>query len=128
MLGGIMAENQMEVFRQRLEQLKESGVDIDPEKITEEIINPQQIINSDLSENEKKQKFYELLKEKVVNLIDDFDGHYRPKGRKLKVIIRIEKENSADAFGEKFVFDKDMEVISMIEIGTKGKYEKVIKG
>ena len=119
---------QLEVFRQRLEQLKDQGVDIDPDKVTEEIMNPQQIEQKDLSEEEKRQKYFELTKQKVIGLIDDFESHYRPKGRKLKVIIRIEKENSADAFGEKFVFDEDMEVISMIEIGTKGKYEKAIKG
>ena len=117
--------NQLEVFRQRLEQLKEAGVDIDPEKITEEIVNPQQI-PKDLSEEERKKKLFELTRSKVISLIDDFDSHYREKGRNLKIIVRIEKENSADAFGEKFVFDDDMEVISMIEIGTKGKYEKVI--
>jgi hypothetical protein len=119
--------NQLDAFRQRLEQLKEQGVDIDPEKVTEEIINPVQAID-ELPEEEKKEKLYEMGLGKVISLIEDFKSHYRPKGRKLKVIIRIEKENSADAYGEKFVFDEDLEVISMIEIGTKGKYEKAIKG
>ena len=118
--------NQLEVFRQRLEQLKEKGVDIDPDKVTEEIINPQ--IPEDTSDEERREKMYNLTVQKVLQLLEDFKGHYRQKGRKLKVIVRIEKENSADAFGEKFVYDEDVEVISMIEIGTKGKYEKAIKG
>ena len=53
--------SQLEVFRQRLEQLKEAGVDIDPEKITEEIVNPQQI-PKDLSEEERKKVFTALEK------------------------------------------------------------------
>lgn len=118
--------NQLDVFRQRLEQLKEQGVDIDPEKVTEEIMNPQ--IPEDTSEEDRREKLYNLTIEKVLQLLEDFKSHYRPKGRKLKVIVRIEKENSADAFGEKFVYDEDVEVISMIEIGTKGKYEKAIQG
>jgi hypothetical protein len=121
-----MPKNQLEVFRQRLEQLKEQGVDIDPDKVTEEIINPQ--IPEDTSDEERREKLYNLTVQKVIQLLDDFKNHYQPKGRTLKVIIRIEKENSADAFGEKFVYDEDIEVISMIEIGTKGKYEKVIQG
>lgn len=115
--------NQLEVFRQRLEQLKEQGVDIDPDKITEEVVNPQ--IPEDTSDEERQEKMYNLSIQKVIQLLEDFKSHYRPKGRKLKVIVKIEKENSADAFGEKFVYDEDVEVISMIEIGTKGKYEKI---
>ncbi len=117
--------NQLEVFRMRLEQLKEQGVDIDPDKITEEILNPP--IPEDLGEKEKEQKLFDLTLSKVIELVTDFNEHYKPKGRKLKVIIRIEKENSADGYGEKFVYSEDMEVISMIEIGTKGKYEKVLE-
>jgi hypothetical protein len=118
--------NQLEVFRQRLEELKEQGVDIDPEKITEEIINPE--LPEDTSEKDRKEKLYNLTIQKVIQLLEDYKDHYQPKGRTLKVIVRIEKENSADAFGEKFVYDEDIEVISMIEIGTKGKYEKAIQG
>jgi len=117
--------NQLETFRMRLEQLKEQGVDIDPDKVTEEILNPQ--VLEDLEKKEKEQKLFDLTLSKVIELITDFNEHYKPKGRKLKVIIRIDKENSADAYGEKFVYSEDMEVISMIEIGTKGKYEKVLE-
>jgi hypothetical protein len=116
--------SQLDVFRQRLEQLKAQGVDIDPEKVTEEIMNPQ--LPENMPDEEKEEKLWQLTLTKVLQLMEDFKDHYRPKGRNLKVIIRIEKENSADAFGEKFVYDDDIEVISMIEIGTKGKYEKVI--
>ena len=118
--------NQLDTFRMRLEELKKQGVDIDPQKVTDEIVNPQDI-PKDLNEEEKREKLFDLTKSKIISLVDDFKSHYRQKGRKLKVIVRIEKENSADAYGEKFVYDDDMEVISMIEIGTKGKYQKVIE-
>ena len=122
--------SQLETFRLRLEQLKEQGVDIDPDKLTEEIVQSHQQVLEDekkLSEEERIEKRFQLTLRKVIELMSDFKDHYQPKGRNLKVIIRIEKENSADAYGEKFVYDNDMEVINMIEIGTKGKYEKAIE-
>ena len=60
-------------------------------------------------------------------LLDDYENFYKEKGRKLKIAIEIVKENSADKYGEKFVFSDDIHVISVIGIGTKGKYEKVIE-
>lgn len=117
--------SQLENFRIRLEQLKEQGMDIDPEKITQEVIQAQ--IPEDTSEEDRVEELFKLLKQKVVGLLVDFKNHYKPKGRKLSVIVKIEKENNADAFGEKFVYDDDMEVISIIEIGTLGRYEKPIE-
>lgn len=126
--------SQLETFRLRLEQLKEQGVDIDPEKVTEEIIETHTKMIEDANEEEqklalekKRKELFELTKSRTIGLINDFRDHYQAKGRKLKVIIRVEKENSADAYGEKFVYDDDMQIISMIEIGTKGKYEKAIE-
>jgi hypothetical protein len=118
----------MDMFRLRLEQLKAQGVDIDPQKITEEVIESLQPKNiKDLTAEEIEEKAYNLTLKKVIELINDYRDHYKPKGRTLKVIVRVEKDNSADAFGEKFVFDEGMEVINMIEIGTKGKYQKAIE-
>jgi hypothetical protein len=117
----------LETFRMRLEQLKQQGADIDPSKVTEEIVDSHLQLVKDMGKEEREQKLFDLTLAKIVDLVTDFKEHYRPKGRKLKVIIRIEKDNSADAYGEKFVYDDDMQVINMIEIGTKGKYEKAIE-
>ena len=118
--------SQLENFRLRLEQLKEQGVDINPEKITQEVIQAQ-TIPEDTSEEDKAEELFKLAKQRIVGLLVDWKNHYRPKGRKLKVWVRIEKDNSADAYGEKFVYDDDLEVVSVIEIGTKGKYEKPLE-
>ena len=120
--------DQLETFKLRLEELKKMGVDIDPEKITEEVMQAQ--IPVDASEKEKEEedkRLFELIREKVIGLIDDYNNFYRPKGRKLRVVVEIVKENSADKFGEKFIYSDTMDVISVIGIGTKGKYEKTIE-
>lgn len=116
----------LDVFRMRLEQLKEQGVDVDPEKLTQEIVEAHKELEK-LPEKEKQKVLFELVRQKIMTLLDDYQNFYQDKGRKLQVIVRVKKENSADAFGENFVFSNEMEVISMIEIGTKGKYEKVIE-
>lgn len=117
--------NQLEVFKLRLEQLKDMGVDVDPEKIAEEIMKPQ--IPEDKTEEEKEAILFDLAKAKAIEFIDDYHNFYKPKGRKLRVIIEVIKKNCADKFGERFVYSDDLEVVTLIGIGTKGKYEKVLE-
>lgn len=120
-------KNQLETFKLRLEELKEQGVDIDPEKVTEEIVQAHNRFLDELPKEEKEKKLFELAKEKVISLLDDYQNFYRPKGRKIKIMVEIEKDNAADKYGEKFIYSDDMSVISVIGIGTKGKYEKVLE-
>ena len=122
--------NQLEQFKMQLEALKASGVDIDPEKITEDVIRGPQERAADLAkltQEEREKAYFDLAIQKVLQLMSDWKGHYKDKGRRLNVIVRIEKDNSADAYGEKYIFDDNLQVINMIEIGTKGKYEKAIE-
>ena len=123
-------KNSLEQFKLQLERLKDQGVDIDPQKITEDVVRSQREREEDLkklSQEERDQKCFDLAVTKVIQLMNDWYHHYREKGRRLNTIVRIEKDDSADAYGEKYVFDEKMQVINMIEIGTKGKYEKVLE-
>ena len=63
----------------------------------------------------------------IDSLIKGYEDYYAPKGRGLRITVEITKENAADTYGERWVFGKDnkMEVISLIHIGTKGKYQPV---
>jgi len=122
--------NQLEQFRMQLEKLKASGVNIDPDKITEEVVKaPQELAQelAKLSKEEREEEYFNMAVQKVLQLMSDWKDHYRGKGRRLNLIVRIEKDNSADAYGEKYIFDDNLQVINMIEIGTKGKYEKVLE-
>lgn len=114
---------QLENFKVQLEKLKAKGVDIDTEQIVNEIKNP--VIKEKEESNFNKDNF-DLARKKIDKLLDDFYSFYGPKGRSLKVQLYIGKENSADNFSEKFVYeDNKLEVIQIVEIGTKGKYEPV---
>jgi hypothetical protein len=115
--------SQLENFKLQLEELKKQGVDIDPEKVTQEIVQTPVELQK-MKQEEREEKLFVLVKEKIDSLLHDYFSHYRPKGRKLRVAVEIAKENCADKYGEKFIYSDKFEVISVIGIGTKGKYEK----
>jgi len=111
-------------FRMKLEELRKRGVDIDPDNVVEQIIKaPEELAK--LDKEEREELMFALAKEKVDKLLEDFFSFYRPKGRRLRVAIEIVKDDCADKYGERFVFSDNMSVISVIGIGTKGKYEKI---
>ena len=61
---------------------------------------------------------------KLSSLVKDYREFYGPKGRQLEIIVKIKKNNSADSFSESWVFNDLIKISQIIEIGTKGKYEK----
>ncbi len=112
---------QLDNFKKQLDKLKAQGADIDPEQVLEEIKNPVIVEEPKFNEN-----WFLLAKQKVENLLNDFHQFYGPKGCSLRVQVYIGKENSADTFTERFVYEENkLEVIHTVEIGTKGKYEPV---
>ena len=111
-----MTALKLENFKKQLNKLVEKGVDINPEQVIEDINKP----------FEKKEEFnefhWDLLKRKVESILGDYHDFYHEKGCSLKVLFYTSKQNSADTFTESFNYNKDMQVISTIEIGTEGKY------
>lgn len=101
--------NQLEQFRMQLEKLKASGVDIDPDKITEEVIRGPEERAADLaklSQEEREKAYFDLAVQKVLQLMSDWKGHYKDKGRKLseetKAKLRGRKGKKSSSYGKDF--------------------------
>ena len=120
-----MAEG-MKQFKDQLNELKRRGADINPEEIIKDLITPPEAQVVDEFEVSFDKKVFGLLKEKVLKLLDDFENFYGPKGRGLSVAIHIQKENSADRYSETFPYTDTQSIVHIVDIGTKGKYEKII--
>ena len=103
-------------FKKQLDKLKDKGVEIDPDQVIADILKP----------IEKKEEFndwhWSLLERKVKSIMGDYKDFYHGKGCGLKVLFYVSKPDSADTFTESFDYNKDMQVISTVEIGTEGKY------
>lgn len=77
----------------------------------------------DMDEEEFEER-YELMKNKVIQLIDDWKERDYPKGRRLEVAVATRKDNHNDVWRESYNFlDKTMVVFFIAEIGTKREDE-----
>lgn len=117
-----MSADKLESFKLRLEELKEQGIDVNPDNIVNEVIIESKRHAEEQAKEEKDaedEKFFIMVKSKIDDILDDYFNHYRPKGRKLKVMLEVVKENCADKYGEKFTYSDNFQVISVIGIGTK---------
>lgn len=115
----------MDAFKKQLEELKRKGADIDPDEIIKEITTvPEQKAVEDFESSFDRQAF-ELMKQKVIKLLSDFENFYGPKGRGLSIAIHVQKENCADRFSETFNYITDkLSIVHIVDIGTEGKYQK----
>jgi hypothetical protein len=116
---------QLDNFRKHLNALKEKGVDINPDKVVDEVLAPP-------TEAPKKDTFdrkrWAMLRTQLNKLLDDFEHFHGDKGRGIGVTVHITKPDNADRFTEKFEFDSNIILLSIQDIGTKGKYEPVVPG
>ena len=105
-------------FKKQLEKLKEStGVDFDTNKIVESV--------QSTPEKAFDKEAFIMARIQLDALVKGFEDYYAAKGRGLRVTVEITKEDSADTHGERWVFGDGIEVMSIIQIGTKGKYQPV---
>lgn len=116
----------MKAFRKQLEELKRKGADVDVDKIIEDLTTPPAVQVAEEFQSTFDAKAFVLLKEKVIKLLEDFEGFYGPKGRGLSVAIHVQKNNSADRYSETFPYTDNISIVHIVDIGTKGKYEPVI--
>ena len=110
-------------FRDHLEKLKETtDFDFDVDKIIESVTKKEKI-----EEEVFDREAFMMARIQMDSLIKGFEDYYASKGRGLRVTVEVTKENAADTHGERWVFDKkgNIEVISLVHIGTKGKYQPV---
>ena len=114
----------MEGFKKQLKALKSKGADIDPDAIIQDLITSAPITKIEEFENSFNKKAFQILKQKVMKLLDDFENFYGPKDRGLSIAIHVQKDNSADRFSETFPYTEKLSIVHIVDIGTKGKYEK----
>lgn len=70
--------------------------------------------------DEEFDERYELMKTKVIQLIDDWKERDYPKGRRLEVSVATRKDNHDDVWRESYNYlDGTMAVFFIAEIGTK---------
>ncbi len=118
----------MEGFKKQLKALKSKGADIDPDAIIQDLTTPASVTTIEEFENSFDKKVFQILKQKVMKLLDDFEDFYGPKGRGLSIAIHIQKDNSADRYSETFPYTEKLSIVHIVDIGTKGKYEPVVIG
>lgn len=118
----------MDDFKKQLEELKRKGADIDPDAIIDEITSPPEVQIIEAFENSFDKHAFDLMKQKVMSLLDDFGSFYGPKGRNLSVAVHVQKDNSADRFSENFEYTDGLSIVHIVDIGTKGKYEPIVIG
>lgn len=63
----------------------------------------------------------EQVKNQVDKLLKDFEEFYGPKGRGVKIVVHILKEDKNDTVAEKWNYDDNYSVVSAIDIGTAVK-------
>jgi hypothetical protein len=116
----------MEGFKKQLKALKSKGADIDPDAIIQDLTTPASVTTIEEFENSFDKKVFQILKQKVMKLLDDFEDFYGPKGRGLSIAIHIQKDNSADRYSETFPYTEKLSIVHIVDIGTKDKYEPVV--
>lgn len=120
-----MTNKGMEGFKKQLEELKRKGADIEPDEIIQDLTTPAPVQKVEEFESSFDRNAFQLLKQKAIKLLDDYENFYGPKGRGLSLAIHIQKENCADRFSETFNYIPDkLSIVHIVDIGTKGKYEK----
>ena len=118
----------MEGFKKQLKALKSKGADIDPDAIIQDLTTPAPVTTIEEFEKSFDKKVFQILKQKVMKLLDDFEDFYGPKGRGLSIAIHVQKDNSADRYSETFPYTEKLSIVHIVDIGTKGKYEPVVIG
>ncbi len=118
----------MEGFKKQLKALKSKGADIDPDAIIQDLTTPASVTTIEEFEKSFDKKVFQILKQKVMKLLDDFEDFYGPKGRGLSIAIHVQKDNSADRYSETFPYTEKLSIVHIVDIGTKGKYEPVVIG
>ena len=116
----------MEGFKKQLKALKSKGADIDPDAIIQDLTTPAPVTTIEEFENSFDKKAFQILKQKVMKLLDDFENFYGPKDRGLSIAIHVQKDNSADRYSETFPYTEKLSIVHIVDIGTKGKYEPVV--
>lgn len=114
----------MEGFKKQLKALKAKGADIDPDAIIQDLTTPAPVTTIEEFENSFDKKVFQILKQKVMKLLNDFEDFYGPKGRGLSIAIHVQKDNSADRYSETFPYTEKLSIVHIVDIGTEGKYEK----
>jgi hypothetical protein len=114
----------MDAFKKQLEELKRKGANIDPDQIVSDMTTlPEQKVVEEF-ESSFDRKAFQLMKQKVIKLLEDYEKFYGPKGRGLSVAMHVQKDDCADRFSETFNYIPDkLSIVNIVDIGTKGKYE-----
>ena len=119
-----MSNPGMEGFKKQLEELKRRGANIDPDAIVADLTTlPENQVEK--FESSFDRKAFQLMKQKVIKLLEDFENFYGPKGRGLSVAMHVQKDDAADRFSETYNYIPDkLSIVHIVDIGSKGKYEK----
>lgn len=122
-----MTSKGMEGIKKQLELLKRKGADVDPDAIIKDLTAPVPVHKVEKFESSFDNEAFQLMKQKVIKLLEDFENFYGPKDRGLSIAMHVQKENSADRFSETFNYVPDkLSIVHIVDIGTKGKYEPVV--
>jgi hypothetical protein len=113
-------------FRKQLNELRNKGANIDPDKVIEELTKPVPEKVKEIYEDSFDRKAWKLMRRQINKLLDDFENFYGPKGRGLSVAIHVQKEGCADRYADHYPYIPDkLSIVHIVDIGSKKRYDKI---
>ena len=87
-------------------------------EVSEEEVEAAKILKEEDTKPTINLSALDQAKNQFEKLLKDFEEFYGPKGRSLKIVVHIIKDDKKDTVAEKWMFGKRYQVISAIDIGT----------